>query len=138
MHSDFLAGGDMSTDPIKRQTKSVKNRRIVTSARRTLIIAGKVLLLFAGASAYFAASFSLEYTEFNHQYVQMGEQAYVARRNTLLGDAGLTSRDLLIVSQRQTIFRPTPFALAAGVCACIPLRTCPCHMRWCVLTDSTK
>ena len=105
---------NLGVDPAKRQAKMLKNRKMVTSARRTLIIGAKVMVLFAAAAIYFAVSFSLEYKEFNRQYVSMAEQAYAARRNTLLGDSGVSIRDFQFAAFRPSIFRPLAFASAGG------------------------
>jgi len=78
------------------------------------MIAAKVLFLCAGATAYFALSFKMEYLELTRQYHEMVEQAYVARRNTLLGDVGLSSRDYLMAAFRPTLFRPLNFGFAGG------------------------
>jgi len=106
-------------DPSKRQAKVTKNRKMVTSARRTLIVGAKVMLVVAAASIYFAVSFSLEYKEFNRQYVSMAEQAYAARRNTLLGDSGVSIREFQYAAFRPTLFRPLGFAVAAGTAVCV-------------------
>ena len=109
----------VGVDANKRQGKVVKNRKMNTSMRRTLIVAAKVMLLFVGASIYFAVSFSLEYKEFNRQYVSMAEQAYAARRNTLLGDSGVSIREFQYAAFRPTLFRPLGFAVAAGTAVCV-------------------
>jgi len=98
----------------KSNARIVKNRRMVTSPRRSLLVAAKVLLLFAGASVYFAVSFQLEYKEFNKQYVSMGEQAYAARRNTVFRDAGISLRDFMFSPFRSALFRAPQFSLMAG------------------------
>jgi len=114
LHSSTADDVTVGVDPNKRQGKIIKNRKMITSARRTLIVAAKVMLLFAGASIYFAVSFSLEHKEFNRQYVSMAEQAYAARRNTLLGDSGVSIRDFQFAAFRPSIFRPLAFASAGG------------------------
>jgi len=96
------------------QLKAVKNRRLIISSRRTIVVALKVFLLFAGASAYFAASFGLERKEFDSQFGAMADQAYAARRNTIFRDAGASVRELLFATGRRGIFRPPEFGAAAG------------------------
>jgi len=91
-----------------------KNRKMVTSPRRTLIVASKVLLLFAGASAYFAGSFSLESTEFNVQYVSMAEQAFIARRHTIIGEVGASIKQYMLAASRSAVFRPAHVGSAGG------------------------
>jgi len=144
--ADRTDGGDganSSGDHSKRPGKQIKNRRMVTSARRTLIVAAKVLLLFAGASAYFAASFALEEQEFSRQYRSMAEQAYTARRNTLLRDAGATVREFLFASARSYLYRPLDFGVAAGthiVTRSTVLVTCVLadYMNLMLVVDSTN
>ena len=108
------AHGAVGSDPNKRHAKVIKNRKMITSMRRTLIVAVKVMLLFAGAAVYFAVSFSLEYNEFNRQKVSMTEQAYAARRNALLSDSGVVLRDFNLAAFRPNIFRPVSFARSGG------------------------
>jgi len=115
-----LAGGDaadaaIGSDPNKRMNRVVKNRKMITSSRRTLLVAAKVMLLFAGACVYFAVSFSLEFKEFNKQFISMGEQAYIARRNTLLGDSGVSIPEFQLAAFRRNVFRAPDFGFTGGM-----------------------
>jgi len=95
-------------------TKVHKHRKLLRSSRRTAVVAGKVLLLFAGASVYFISSFALEQHEFSKQQGLMAEQAVLALRPTAIRDLAYLTRQCVLNGVRANVFRPQETARVAG------------------------
>jgi len=95
-------------------TKVHKHRKLLRSSRRTAVVAGKVLLLFAGASVYFISSFALEQREFSRQQGLMAEQAVLALRPTAIRDLAYLTRQCVLNGVRANVFRPQETARVAG------------------------
>jgi len=81
-----------------------------------MIVAGKVLLLFAMTAGYFLSSFAIEQEEFLYQSKLMPEHTYLMRRNTMMHDIAYLSRQLALAPLMQQEFRPENIPAVAGMC----------------------
>ena len=102
----------------KVKGRASKHRRLQNSCRSNLIVAGKVLLLFAVAAGYFLSSFAIEQQEFQYQSTLMPEHTYLVRRNTMMRDIAYLSRQLALAPLMQQEFRPETVAKLAGISCC--------------------
>jgi len=102
----------------KVKSRASKHRRLQSSCRSNLIVAGKVLLLFAVAAGYFLSSFTIEQQEFQYQSTLMPEHTYLMRRNTMMRDIAYLSRQLALAPLMQQEFRPESVAKLAGIVCC--------------------
>jgi len=96
------------------KSRASKHRRLQNSCRSNVIVAVKVVLLFAVAAGYFLSSFAIEQEEFLYQSKLMPEHTYLMRRNTMMHDIAYLTRQLALAPLMQQDFRPESAAAVAG------------------------